>query len=348
MTKKERIKAVINGNIPDATPYYIDLTGKGKEKLSAHYGIETALLNEYIGNQLLFLKFSAPEGFIPEKAGDSLFKDEFGVTWDMGRTNDVGDWGMVEHPVKDMEVGSYRFPKAEGKGRFRDAERIVKENPENFNLLQMVGLCDRVWQTTGIQDFLMGMALDADFTNRMLDMALEYNLGIIEQLPEYIDGIRFIEDWGDQKCLMMGADNWRRYLKPRLKEMYKTVKGKGCAVFIHSCGNITELFRDIIEIGVDAVDPIQPEVMDIKLLKREYGKDIVLFGGLGCQSTIPLGTPEQVVDEAREVLSFMAEGGKFILGPSGAIPTEAPVENLAALIKYCKETMENNQLVVKR
>jgi uroporphyrinogen decarboxylase len=337
MTKKERVVAVINGKIPDAVPYFIDLTISGKEKVAQYYKIDFDLVQKTIVNHLLFLKFTAPEGFIPEKVGENLFKDEFGVTWDPVKTKDIGDWGFVDHPVKDMEIGDYKFPDGSKKGRFYEAEKVAAQNPGCFNLLQMTGIFDTAWHPTGIQDMLMGMALDSDFTGKMMDMALEYNLGILEQLPDYIHGVRFIEDWGDQKCLMMGLKNWRRYLKPRLKEMYQACKKKGCAVFIHSCGNITELLPEIIELGVDVVDPVQPEVMDINLIKKEYGKDIVLFGGMGCQSTIPLGTPEQVLNEARERVALLSEGGKCIFGPSGAIPTEAPIENVIALIEFCKE-----------
>ena len=337
MTKKERVYAVINGRVPDATPYFIDLTTTGKEKVAAYYRIDVETVQKTIGNNLLFLKYTAPEDFIPQKVGESLYRDEFGVTWDAVKTKDIGDWGFVDHPVKDMEVDDYQFPSGKGKGRFREAAKAVQQNPDHFNLLQMTGIFDTAWHPTGIQDLLMGMAIDPNFTNQMTDKALEFNLNILDQLPDYIDGVRFIEDWGDQKCLMMGINNWRKYLRPRLKIMYEACKKKGRAVFIHSCGNITELFPEIIELGVDVVDPIQPEVMDLQFIKREYGKDIVLFGGMGCQSTIPLGTPEMVIQEAEERLVLLSEGGKFIFGPSGAIPTEAPIENVIALIEFCKK-----------
>lgn len=337
MTKKERIKAVINGETPDVTPYFIDLTMTGKQKIAAYYQIDIESVQQTIGNHLLFLKYSAPIDFTPEQVGENRYRDEFGVTWDAVRTKEIGDWGFVDHPVKEMDIGAYQFPSGKGTGRFRESEQVVKQNPDHFNLLQMTGIFDTAWHPTGIQDLLMGMAIDPDFTNRMMDWALEYNLNILEQLPDYIDGVRFIEDWGDQKSVIMGANNWRKYLKPRLKIMYEACRKKGRAVFIHSCGNITELFPEIIELGVAVVDPIQPEVMDLPFIKKEYGRDIVLFGGMGCQSTLPLGTPEAVSAEAQERLALLSAGGKFIFGSSGAIPTEAPLENVIALIEFCRK-----------
>ena len=214
---------------------------------------------------------------------------------------------------------------------------MVANNPDRFNVLSMIGLFDTAWHLTSLQDLLMGMALeDKTFVNKMLDWALEFNIGVIEQMPSFIDGVRFMEDWGQQKGLMMGLDNWKKYLKPRLKKMYAAVKKKGCAVMSHSCGDNTELFPHLIEMGVDISDPLQPEVMDVAHIKAAYGKDIVLFGGLGCQSTIPNGTPEAVVKEASERLGILGKGGKYILGSSGSIPTETPVENVVALFEFCK------------
>jgi uroporphyrinogen decarboxylase len=201
----------------------------------------------------------------------------------------------------------------------------------------MTGLFDTAWHVTGIQDVLTGMALeDERFINTILDKALEFNLGVVEQMPSYIHGVRFLEDWAGQTGLFMGTEKWRKHLKPRLREMYEGVQKKGAAVIAHSDGNITEVFPDLIEMGVDISDPTQPEVMDLKFIKKEYGKDIVLFGGLGCQSTIPLGTTQDVLDEADQTLKLLGKGGKYLFGPSGSISTDAPIENVAALIEFCR------------
>ena len=337
MTKREKVKAVIEGKILDAPPYYIDLTVFGKQKMADYYGIKPEQVQEVTGNHLLYLNFTESDGFVPELIGENLYNDEFGVTWDNGKTREIGDWGLVENPVKNMEIGDYIFPTGKGSGRFVQAAKMAAENPDCFSLLQMTGVFDTAWHVTGIQDMLMAMSLDSGFADKMLDLSLEYNLNIIEQVPDNIEGIRFLEDWGDQRCLMMGMDYWRRYLKPRLKIMYEAARKKGKAVFIHSCGNVTDVFPDLIELGVDVADPIQPEVMDLEFIKREYGQDIVLFGGIGSQSTIPLGTTDMIINECYERLALLSKGGKYIMGPSGAIPNDTPVENIAALIEFCQK-----------
>ena len=336
MTKRDCIKATISGSTIDITPYYIDLTYAGSIKVAEYYDIDINSVQKHIGNYMLFLKYTEPEDFVPESLDGNLYKDEFGVIWDEEKCNEAGDWGFVAHPVKDMDISSYVFPTGKGGGRFKTTDKIVADNPECFNLLQMSGFFDISWRIIGLQDMYTSLASDESFTNTILDKALEYNLNIIDQLPKYVDGVRFIEDWGDQRCITMGYDNWRMFIKPRLKIMYESCKNKDFDVFVHSCGNITKLLPDLIELGADVVDPIQPEVMDVDFIKKEYGKDIVLFGGLGCQSTLPLNTPEMVIKESRQRLDSLSENGKYIFGPAGAIPTETPIENIVALIEFCR------------
>jgi uroporphyrinogen decarboxylase len=236
-----------------------------------------------------------------------------------------------------MSLKEYKFPDGSAIGRFEGIKDIIEKNPDKFNVVLMTGLFDIGWHIIGIQDMLMSMAIyDKKFANKILDLALEYNIGVINQMPPEIDGVRFLEDWGTQEGLMMKVDTWRELLKPRLKEMYEAVKNKNCIVMAHSDGNITELYPDLIEIGVDIIDPNQPEVLDLNFIKKEFGKDVVLFGGLGCQSTIPLGSPEDVLKEAKYTLELLGNGGKYILGPSGSIPTEAPIENVVTLIEFCR------------
>lgn len=163
-----------------------------------------------------------------------------------------------------------------------------------------------------------------------------FNLGIIEQIPSCVDGIRFGEDWGQQKGLIMGPYYWKIYLKPRLKIMYEAAKKRNFNVFIHSCGDIHEIFPDIIEIGMGVVHPVQPEVMNVISLKQNYGKDIVLYGGLGCQSTIPMGTVDDVLKEAKQRLKILGEDEGYIFGPAGAISTETRIENVVALIEFAR------------
>jgi len=361
MNYKERIVATINNEKTDWTPYHFDLTFRIKEKIAKYYNIEIEKVEEFIGNHFLYLSPEPPRDFKrvqnakisgehragtfstgTKKISDNISIDEFGVKWDDKASYDTGDWGMVEHPIKNLSLNSYKFPKGSAPGRFDHIEKIIDSNPNRFNVVLMTGLFDVAWHIVSITDMLMSMAIpDRKFANEILDLALDYNIGVIDQIPSSVDGVRFLEDWATQEGLMLSAKTWRELLKPRLTEMYKAVKDKNCVVMAHSDGNTIELYPDLIEMGVDVIDPNQPEVLDLKFIKREFGRDVVLFGGLGCQSTIPLGSPADVLKEAQDTLKLLGDGGKYIFGPSGSIPTEAPIQNVVTLIEFCKNLKEN-------
>ena len=130
----------------------------------------------------------------------------------------------------------------------------------------------------------------------------------------------------------MGPRIWRAFIKPVLKRMYGAAKEKGKFVMIHSCGDVDELFDDLIEIGLDCFNPFQPEVMDVHALMRAYKGRLAFHGGLSTQKTLPYGTPETVTRETEALLSAGAEGG-YILSPAHGVEGDVPLENMLAFIE---------------
>jgi uroporphyrinogen decarboxylase len=338
MNARERVKRLINRQEVDKIPYSFDLTTVIMNKLSVHYGIDSDKVLHHIGDNLKYVYYSHPSDFQLEKVNEGHYRDEFGVTWDKGeKVQNIGDWGgIISSPLKEPDLAGYKFPDPRKKGRFSGLNEKELLDTNRYIVLSMDGVLDIGWHIRGFENLMMDFASEENFVNELLDKVLEFNLGIIEEIPPFVDGIRFGEDWGQQKGLLMGGKFWRKYLKPRLKIMYEAARKRGFNVLIHTCGDITELFPDIIELGVEVVHPIQPEVMDVAAIKTNYGRDIVLYGGLGCQSTIPLGTVKEVLAEAQERLELLGKYGGYIFGPAGAIPTDAKIENVIALIEYAR------------
>jgi uroporphyrinogen decarboxylase len=130
----------------------------------------------------------------------------------------------------------------------------------------------------------------------------------------------------------MSPKTWREFIKPRIQQMYGLVKSKGKFVFIHSCGKVDAIFPDLIECGLDAFNPFQPEVMDVYAMKRTYGNHLVFFGGISTQRTLPYGTPAETRAEVRRLLDKIGRDGGYIASPAHAIPADARTENIAAMI----------------
>lgn len=338
MNAKERVRRTIRRESVDRAPYGFDMTSVIQEKLAAYFGVSPNQIHAYIDDNLQYLYHVPPTGFISETIGTGRYMDEFGVVWDKGDgVRSIGDWGgIIASPLEEPELNGYRFPDPHAPGRFRGFDDVEVIESDRYLVLHMDGLFDLGWHVRGFENLMMDFACEEKAVDELLDKALEFNLGLIEEVPRHVNGIRFGEDWGQQRGLMMGGRIWRRFLKPRLEKMYAAAHARGFDVLIHSCGDITELFPDLIGLGIDVVHPIQPEVMDVALIKREYGKHIVLYGGLGCQSTIPLGTVAEVLSEAKERLKLLGRGGGYIFGPAGAIPTEAKIENVVALVEFAR------------
>lgn len=134
----------------------------------------------------------------------------------------------------------------------------------------------------------------------------------------------------------MSPTSWREMIKPGEKREYDLIKSYGKKVMVHSCGCILRIMPEIVELGVDILNPVQPECMDLKFLKETYGKDITFWGGISTQRTLPYGTPEDVRKETQEVIELLSENGGYITCSSQEIQTDVPYENLKALIETAK------------
>ena len=151
-----------------------------------------------------------------------------------------------------------------------------------------------------------------------------------------MDGIFLSDDYGHQQSLLMSPYHWQEFIKPRLRELFAKIKDAGLFTFLHSCGNVSEIVPDLIQVGLDVLHPVQPEAMDIASLKTEYGDKLAFYGGISTQKTLPRGTPEEVEDEVRQTAQFMAEGGGYILAPGITLQHDIPLENILAFIKAAR------------
>lgn len=325
MTKKERVLKALRHEQPDITPWHISFTIPILEKLKKYYGRED--VDEVVGNHFLVKEAE----FKWEEIKKDYWKDEFGVIWDRRINKDIGTVSnCVLENKKDLE--KYKFPEI-GEWRFKGLENI--NNKEKFVVFNYgFSLFERAWTLRGMENLLMDMVTDRPFVEELLDRILEFNLEIIRYASKYpIDAILFGDDWGQQRGLLMGPRYWREYIKPRIARMYKEVKEKGLYVAIHSCGCIDEIIPDLIEIGVDILNPFQPEVMDIYKVKEKYGEKLTFWGGVSTQKTLPYGTEEEVKKEVISLIKKIGKGGGFILSPAHAVPKDVPLRNVLVLIE---------------
>jgi uroporphyrinogen decarboxylase len=159
----------------------------------------------------------------------------------------------------------------------------------------------------------------------------------VRDLP--VDAIRFGDDWGDQRGILLGPERWRKFMKERYARIYAAVHAQGKIVITHCCGSVVDLIPDLIEIGLDVLESCQPEArgMDPYELKRRWGDKLTFWGCLGSQSTIPFGTPAQIRAEVRHLCEAMGRGGGYILAPAKSLQPETPTANAAAVVEAFTE-----------
>lgn len=188
----------------------------------------------------------------------------------------------------------------------------------------------------GMETLLMDFYDHPDFVDDLLSTIAEYNIVQVREALRYdIDAVYFGDDWGQQRGLQMGYKLWRRFIFPVLERMYKVVVDSGKYVFIHSCGDVDELFDDLIGIGVRCFNPFQPEVMDVDAILRKYRGRLSFWGGLSTQQTLPYGTVEEVSRETFRLLE-MGRGGSYILSPSHSVQGDVPLENMLAFVELAQ------------
>jgi uroporphyrinogen decarboxylase len=156
---------------------------------------------------------------------------------------------------------------------------------------------------------------------------------LVRDYGDRIDAIGLSEDYGTQRNLLISPAHWRRFIKPRLARMVERVHQGGKKFYLHSCGHVLPLVPELIEVGVDMLQPLQPEAMDIFELKRQFGRHLCLMGGISTQRTLPYGSADDVRREVGRCLEQMAAGGGYVMAPAKPILPGVPIANAVALIE---------------
>lgn len=333
MTHRERVIAALEHRPPDEIPYNIGFTQKMRQRMADYYGDPD--FEGRLGCSLTVLSTAHPDGW--RETFPDIWQDEFGVRWN--RTVDK-DIGVVENrQVSPETIAEYRFPDPHDPARWACYPGVINDNPGQF-IIANVGfsLFERAWTLYGMEDLLLDMMAEPDRVHRLLDRILEHNLARIEHACAFgIDAMMFGDDWGSQRGLIMGAQLWREFIGPRVREMYQSVRKHGKYVFIHSCGKVDELFPDLVEAGLHCFNPFQPEVIDVYEMKRRYRGSLSFYGGISTQHLLPYGSPGEVRDTVRRLLDEIGRDGGYIASPSHDIPPDARPENVAAMIEVLRE-----------
>ncbi len=195
---------------------------------------------------------------------------------------------------------------------------------------------EKAWRIRSLENLMMDFVENPELVERLMDRIAERTGYLARRYAELgVDIIQFGDDIASQQALMMSPDHWRQYLKPRLARIIAAVKQANPQVlaFYHSDGNLEALIPELIEIGVDVLNPVQPECLDLVALKRRFGRDLAFWGGVGVQTVMPFGTPAQVEAEVRRLITQAGAGGGLVIAPAHLIERDIPWENVLAFVE---------------
>lgn len=332
MTGRERVLRTLEFNQPDRLP--VDLWLLPAARMEHGEKLEELLR----ANETDITQISGPfdHGYTPEYYQPGLFTDPWGSVWSNLQAGVIGE---VKQPVfadydalhgYEVPIGRFRTEWAAAEPSLR--ERIAQEREKGkFVIGGWISLFERFQFLRGTEDLYCDLALDEPEMYGMMDIVMEYMHAYLDAwLKMDIDAVAFGDDWGTQISMLISPVIWKKIFKPRYKELIDRIKAAGKKVFFHSDGYIYDLYPELIELGVDAVNS-QIWCMGVDKVAAYAGK-ITFWGEISRQTTLPNGAPEDVINAAHEMRKKLSVNGGGLIGES-EINRDVPLENVKAFFQ---------------
>jgi len=365
MTSRDRVLCALNHEEPDRVPIFIGTSGAttllapAYEQLKAHLGIRAeprllspALQYARLDEEVLVRLGSDGRPLLPRptpssarrELSEDAFRDEWGITW--RRAPDVLYYEVANPPLRHAtldDIERYPWPDLAHPARFaglaKEARALHGRTPYAVVAVSGVSLHEQIYLMRGLDTWLADLAADPEFADALLhrvkDVMLAGLIPFLDEVGEHADVLVMGDDLGMQDAPMMSPEMYRRMLKPFHAELIAAAKRRTKAkVFFHSDGNIRPLIRDLIEVGVDILNPVQVsarDMWDTARLKREFGRRLSFCGAIDTQWVLPRGTAEDVRREVRRRLRDLGRGGGYILAAVHCIQPDVPPANVLAM-----------------
>ena len=372
MTSRERVKTALNHQETDRVP--IDLGGfqtgihkNAYKELIDYLGIkeEIRMLDPVqqivIPSEIILQKFHVDVRYITAHGPDSFkggietnvrkgrtwhdLKDEFGVVWSMPDDQQLY-MDISHHPLANAgidDIARYPFPDGSDKSRFTGVRESVMKlhNETDYAISTGIGgvTYETCWYLRGLEQWYYDMLANPEFCETLLDQTLKfwynYYIGFMEAVGDLVDIVMVGDDLAGQEGPLFSPDFYRSVVKPRHKKLMQHIRSLTKAkIWYHTCGSCAEYIPDLIEMGVDIINPVQTSArnMDPVKLKKQFGNNIVFWGGsIDAQHILPFATPDQVKKEVHQSLEIFKPGGGYVFNNVHNIQSGVPPENIIAM-----------------
>jgi len=351
MTHKERLLAAINHEEPDRVPLCAWYTPEAEKKLLRHLGVDSEQTETYkaAGGPLPILM---DHDFLISWVGPCTsyyadprqeYTDEWGIRWRWVKNAAGGSYTeMVHHPLADIvDPAEYTLPDFSRADRYEGVQQLIAQYGSEYGIMGGAActLFELAWYLRGMPRLLMDLVAEKDFVSAFLDDLMRWIDVAGSRMVELgVDIIWIGDDFGTQDRMLISPQLFREFFKPRYAALFakwKTINPRVKIAF-HSDGFIEPILPDLVEIGLDILNPVQPKSMDPARLKRDYGKHLTFWGTVDIQEVLPFGTALDVANEVRLRLRTVGKGGGLILAPAHNIQPEVPIANILAFYEAAK------------
>jgi uroporphyrinogen decarboxylase len=361
MKHRDRVMMALDHQAPDRCPMQVsftpefaarleaDLQLKGQGLHNPHGGGNTYALERLLDEDMLLTSVGWVNGYYQNGYQDlDSYQDEWGVVWRtieyqtrFGRGKYTEPYG---HPLADdRALEAYIPPAPERPELYLEAERTLRDFKDEYWVVGVTPttIFECAWALRGYEQLLIDMLSDPGRANCVLDFPFRYHKAVTERLVRMgVDMIWLGDDVGGQTSMLMSPKMWRMYLKPRMAELISCLHAINPHVKIayHTDGVVYPIIPELIEIGVDVLNPIQPMAMDPIKLKNDHGEVLCFWGSMDIQQTLPYGTPDEVRDEVLLRLRTIGRNGGLLIGPTHNLQLDTPLENFWAMVHTIRET----------
>ena len=322
-----------------------DLKLKGQGLHNPHGGGNTYELERAIGEDMLLTSVGWANSYYQEARE---YTDEWGVGWksiDYDTPFGKGRYTeMAHHPLaNERAVDDYIPPDPNRPALYSEAARVLREFKDEYWIVgvTVTTIFETAWALRGYERLLSDFLLNPELADRILDIPYLYHLTAAKKLVQMgVDMIWTGDDVGAQNSMLISPRLWRRFLKPRLAHFIAELKAINPQVKVayHTDGVVYPIIPELIEIGLDVLNPVQPACMDPARLKKEYGTNLCFWGSIDEQRTLPFGAPADVQAEVLARLRTPGENGGLILGPTHHVQLDTPMENFWAMVNAVTQT----------
>ena len=352
MTHKERLLTAINHEEPDRVPMCAWFTPEAEKKVLRHLGVESDQTDMYkaAGGPLPILM---DHDFLISWMGpctsyyaspDDEYTDEWGIGWKWFRYGTEGSYTeMVRRPLAEItDPSEFSMPDFSKADRFAGVKQLISQYGNEYGIMAGVActLFELAWYLRGMETVLMDMVANKDFMHGYLDRLMHWiEVAGRTFVKLGVDIIWIGDDFGTQDRMLIKPELFREFFKPRYAKLFQEWKtiNPNVKIAFHSDGYIYPIIGDLIEVGLDILNPVQPKSMDPAKIKKEFGKHLTLWGTVDIQEVLPFGTPTDVANEVKLRVRTAGKGGGLIIAPAHNIQAQVPLENILAFYNAVKE-----------